>query len=66
MFNFVHNSRTKHIKVKHYFVGDHIANENSELKYVEFKSNIAAIFIKLLVVAEFNTLRRKFDLYIVE
>lgn len=64
--NLVYHSRTKYIKVKHHFIRDHIENEDIVLKHIESKSNIDDIFIKPLTEDEFNTLRKRLSLCILE
>lgn len=60
--NLIYHSKTEHIEVKYHFVRNHITNSNIELKYIEFKSNIASIFTKPLVEIEFSILTRRLSL----
>ena len=46
--NPVHHSRTKHIKIKHHFIRDHVQNGDIVLEYMPTKNQLADIFSKPL------------------
>ena len=50
------HSRTKHIEIKHYFLCEHIANGNCEIKFIGTEPQSANLFTKPIVKDRFNFL----------
>jgi len=57
--NQIQHSRTKHIKIRHHFIRDHVNNGNCEVKFVETKLQLADIFMKPLPKERFFFLRNE-------
>jgi len=38
--NQIQHSRTKHIEIRHHFIGDHVSNEDCEIKFIGTESNL--------------------------
>ena len=55
----VQHARTKHIEVRHHFVGDHVAKGNFELIFIETAKQLADIFTKPLSEDRFCSIRRE-------
>ena len=55
--NPVQHSRTKHIEIRHHFLGDNVANGNILLRNVRSKDQLVDIFTKPLNQITFNRLR---------
>jgi hypothetical protein len=47
----------KHIKVRHYFLRDHVEMRDIEIKYIDTERHLAYIFTKLLDATRFASLR---------
>ena len=60
--NPVNHSRTKHIDVQHYFLRDHEAKGDIELRYVSTEKQIADIFTKPLNESRFCDLRGELNI----
>ena len=52
--NPVQHYRTKHIKVRHHFIRDHVEKGNVSLEFVLINSQLADIFTKPLCEDQFN------------
>ena len=65
MKNPVQHSKTKHIKIRHHFLRDHVGKKDFELKFISTESQLADILTKLLSEDRFTTLRRELGLCIV-
>ena len=46
--NLIQHARTKHIKVRHHFLRDHVAKGDFELIFIETSKQLTDIFTKLL------------------
>jgi len=57
--NQVQHSMTKHIEIRHHFIGDHINNGDCEIKFVSIESQLADIFTKPLSKDRFYSLRNE-------
>jgi len=62
--NQVQHSRTKHIKIRHHFIRDHINNGDYEIKFISIESQLADIFTKPLSKDRFYSL--KYELGIID
>ena len=60
--NPIQHSRTKHIKIRHHFIREYVANKDITLEYINTEKQLADIFIKPLVEERFSTLRRELGL----
>jgi hypothetical protein len=60
--NPVLHARTKHIKIRHHFIRDHVEMGDIELIHVDTKHQIADIFIKPLNTQQHYELRFKLDM----
>jgi len=56
--NFIMHSKTKHKKIRHHFLRDHISKRNCVTEYVDTKHQLVDIFIKPLAKDIFYELRR--------
>ena len=56
--NSVHHSRTKHIKVRHHFLRDHVAKNVIKLEFIPTKDQLADIFTIPLDERQFTKIRR--------
>ncbi|KAG8647463.1 hypothetical protein MANES_09G075219v8 [Manihot esculenta] len=57
--NPIQHSRTKHIKIKHHFIRDHVQNGDIELEFVSTQKQLADIFTKPLNEDTFCRIRRE-------
>ena len=57
--NQVQHSRTKHIKIRHHFIRDHVSNGDCEIQFVTTESQLADIFTKPLSKDKFFSLRNE-------
>ena len=46
--NLIQHSRTKHIKIRHHFIRDHVHRGDIELNFINSKSQLVDIFTKPL------------------
>ena len=46
--NQIQNSRTKHIKIRHHIIRDHVSNGDCETQFIETEKNLADIFTESL------------------
>ena len=46
--NLIQHSRTKHIKIRHHFIRNHVQNEDITLEFVSTEDQLADIFTKPL------------------
>ena len=46
--NLVHHSRTKHIEIRHHFIGDHALKGDIYIEHVDTLNQLADIFTKPL------------------
>jgi hypothetical protein len=60
--NHVQHSRTKHIDVRHHFLGDHIAKVDISLEGVSTDDQLADIFTKPLDESNFCKLRNELNI----
>ena len=61
------HSRSKHIKVRHHFLRDHVQNKHINIEFISTDDQLANIFTKPLREERFYDLRSKlgiYDLYI--
>ena len=59
--NPVQHSRTKHIDIRHHFLGDHVAKNDISLEGVRIEDQLVDIFTKPLDEATFCRLRNEFN-----
>ena len=59
--NTVQHSRTKHIEVRHYFIRDHVAKGDIDLKHVCTDKQLADIFTKPLDEKVFFPFERRIE-----
>ena len=52
--NLIQHSRTKHIKIRHHFIRDHVQNEDILLEFIPIKNQLADIFTKPLTLDKFE------------
>ena len=52
-------SRTKHIKMRHYFIRDQVQNHNVSFEFVPIEEQLANILTKLLLEDKFCEIRRE-------
>jgi len=57
--NPVQHSRTKHIRICHHFIRDHVANGDCEIQFVSTENQLADLFTKPLSKERFNFLRNE-------
>ena len=55
--NPIQHSKTKHIKIRHHFIRDHVQKGDCEIKFVKTKNQLANLFTKPLARDRFNKLR---------
>jgi hypothetical protein len=55
--NPIFHGRAKHIKVRHYFLRDHVEKGDIEMKFVDTERQLADIFTKPLDSSRFASLR---------
>ena len=61
--NSVLHLRTKHIKVRHHFIRDHVQNNDITLKFVPTENQIANTFTKPLNEERFCAIRKQLGLF---
>jgi hypothetical protein len=61
--NPVFHTRTKHIKIHHHFIGEHVLEGEVGLKYINTNSQPADILTKPLGQIKFETHRHALGLY---
>jgi len=57
--NQIQHSRTKHIKIQHHFIQDHVSNGDCEVKFIETEKQLTDIFTKPLPKDKFFLLRNE-------
>ena len=62
----MHHSKTKHIEVRHYFIRDHVKNQEIKLKFISTNHQLADIFTKPLVEDIFSYIRRELGMCRIE
>ena len=62
----MHNSRTKHIEVRHHFIRDHVENQDVKLRFISTDHQLADIFTELLAEDRFSYIRRELDMCKIE
>jgi hypothetical protein len=55
--NSVFHKRMKHLKVRHYFLRDHVEKRDIEMRYIDTERQLAEIFTKPLDASHFAALR---------
>ena len=60
--NHILHSRTKHIKIRHHLLRDHVQKGDCILEFVETKNQLVDIFIKPLPKESFFTIRRELEI----
>ena len=60
--NPVQHSRTMHIEVRHHFIRDHVAKEDTDLKHVHTDKQLVDIFTKPLDEKVFCRLRGELNI----
>ena len=55
--NLVLHSKTKHIKIRHHFIKDHVAKRECKVEYIDTQNQLADLFTKPLASERFYTLR---------
>jgi hypothetical protein len=61
--NPVFYGRAKHIKVRHYFLRDHVEKGEIAMKFINTEMQLADIFIKPLDSSHFASLRGELGVY---
>ena len=57
--NPIQHSRTKHIKIRHHFIRDHVKKGDIVLEYVDTKHQMDNICTKPLAEEQFSNIRRE-------
>ena len=60
--NPIMHSRTKHIKIRHHFIRDHVQKGDCVLEFIDSENQLADIFTKPLVKESFYKIRRELGL----
>ena len=55
--NPIQHSKTKHIKIRHHFIRDHVQKGDYEIKFVKTKNQLVDLFTKPLAHDRFNKLK---------
>jgi len=58
------HSRTKHIEVRHHFLGDHVQNQEIALEFVPTERQLANIFTKPLLEDHFDYIQSELGILI--
>ncbi|PNX69138.1 gag-pol polyprotein, partial [Trifolium pratense] len=64
--NIIQHSRTKHIEIRHHFIRDLVEENIVKLEHVAIEEQVADIFTKALDVVQFERLRGKLGIYLLE
>ena len=62
--NPIQHSRTKHIDIRHYFLCDHVQNDDISLEFIDTNNQLADIFTKSLYEERLNFI--KYDLGMID
>ena len=63
--NPVQHSRTKHIDIRHHFIGELVENKTVVIEHVATENQLADIFTKTLDSSRFDSLRKSLGICIV-
>ena len=55
--NLIQYSRTKHIDIRHYFLCDHVQNDDISLEFIDTNNQLADIFTKPLNEERLNFIK---------